>query len=564
MDGGWRARAGSLFTTQKAPATGSRGMAVTNHPLGSAAAAEMLAAGGNAVDAAIAAFFTLSVVEPMMTGPLGGGLTHLRLADGRHVIVDGLSAAPLAGSGSMYTPASDDPARRMETLGRANTVGALAVASPGALRAWCDILARYGTLPLADVMEPAIRHASRGFIVTTYLADCIADAAADLVLDPEMARVFLPGGNPLKAGARLVQGDTAETLRTIAQEGPDAFYRGALGQAACDWFARNGGILTREDLACTAPVEREPVRGTYRGHEVVGPPAPSAGGMHMVQMLNFLEGFDLRALGFGTAPTLHRIAEALKLAFADRAMVTADPAFVRIPVERLISRDYAGERRAEFDPGHARDWAPGLAPLAESADTTHVTTADAAGNVVAMTQTINGLFGARVRIPGLGLIPNNYMCNFDPRPGLTQSVAPGKRITTSMAPTIVLRDGRPVFALGLPGGLKIFGSAMQAVLNMIDHGMSPQEAVEAPRIWTQGLALEAEGGVAPTVREELAAMGHKVAMVPTVGGGMNLIAFGEGGTMTGAACWRADGTPIGVAGGLAKPGVRFVLEQARR
>ncbi|MFC0407792.1 gamma-glutamyltransferase [Roseomonas elaeocarpi] len=564
MDRDWRARAGAPFTTQKAPATASRGMVVSNHPLGSAAGAEMLAAGGNAVDAAIATFFTLSVVEPMMVGLLGGGLAHIRTPDGRHVIVDGLSAAPLGGSPTMYTPISDEPARRLLAEGRANEIGALAVASPAALRAWCDILARYGTLPLRDVMAPAIRHAEKGFTVTTYLADCIADAAGDLGRDPEMARVFLPGGTPLAAGARLVQGDTAETLRTIAAEGPDALYGGALGRLACDWFAQNGGVLAMADFTATHPVEREPIRASYRGHEVIGPPAPSAGGMHVAQMLNLLEGFALGASGSGTPATLHLIAEALKLAFADRAMVTADPAFLRIPVERLTSKAYAAERRAELDPARARDWAPGVAPLPyESNDTTHVTTADASGIVVTMTQTINGLFGARVRIPGLGLTPNNYMSNFDPHPGRALSVAPGKRVTTSMMPTIVLRDGAPWFALGLPGGLKIFGSAMQAVINMIDHGMTLQEAVEAPRIWTQGLALEVEGGVPAEVREALEAMGHRVATVPTVGGGMNAVSF-EGSTLTGAACWRADGTPMGMAGGLARPGVRFVLEQARR
>ncbi|MFT8245293.1 gamma-glutamyltransferase [Roseomonas sp. BN140053] len=560
--GGWRARAGTVFSTQKAPATGSRGMVVTNHPLGSAAGAEMLAAGGNAVDAAVASFFALSVVEPMMVGLLGGGLAHIRTPDGRHVIVDGLSATPLAAPLDLYRPLSDEPALRMEAEGRANLVGPLAVAAPGALRAWCEILERYGTLPLPDVMAPAIRHAERGFRVTSYLCDCIADAAADLALDPEMARVFLPGGQPLQPGDRLVQGDTAETLRVIAREGPGAVHGGALGAIACDWFARHGGVLAMPDFSGNPAVEREPIRALYRGHEVIGPPAPSASGMHVAQMLNILEGFDLRASGFGTPETLHLLAEVMKIAFADRAAVTADPAFIRIPVARLVSRDYADERRAALDLGRAQSWHAGVAP-GEGADTTHVTAADAAGTVVSMTQTINSLFGARVRLPGLGLIPNNYMSNFDPHPGRALSVAPGKRVTTSMAPLIVLRNGAPAFALGLPGGLKIFPSAMQAVINLLDHGMSLQEAVEAPRLWTQGQAVEVEAGFPEPVRAALAAKGHPVAPVPTVGGGMNAIAF-EGGSMTGAACWRADGTPIGVAGGLARRGVRFVLESARR
>jgi gamma-glutamyltranspeptidase/glutathione hydrolase len=210
----------------------------------------------------------------------------------------------------------------------------------------------------------------------------------------------------------------------------------------------------------------------------------------------------------------------------------------------------------------SQTWAAGVAP-GEGADTTHLTVADAHGNVVASTQTINNLFGARYIVPGTGMIPNNYMHNFDPRPGNALSIAPGKRVTTSMSPVMALRDGRIRFALGLPGGKKIFPSAMQAIINLIDHGMSLQEAVEAPRIWTEGVALEVEGGIPEGVRAALSALGHDVHVMPTVAGGMNAIGFGEDGTLTGAACWRADGTPVGVSGGLARAGVRFVLETAK-
>ncbi|WP_374450325.1 gamma-glutamyltransferase, partial [Stella sp.] len=303
--------------------------------------------------------------------------------------------------------------------------------------------------------------------------------------------------------------------------------------------------------------ERAPVRGTYRGFEVVGPPPPSSGGVHIVQMLNILEGFDVAALGFGTPETLHLLAEVLKIAFADRKAATADPAFTPVPVGRLTDKDYAAERRRRIDRGRAQAWAPGVQATAESANTTHLTAADGDGNVVCSTQTINSLFGARFVVPGTGIIPNNYMYLFDPHPGFTQSIAPGKRVTSSMSPLIVLKDGKPAFALGLPGGLRIFGSAMQAVVNLVDHGMSLQEAVEAPRLWTQGGPVEVEDAVPETVRAALAALGHEVAAMPHVAGGMNAIAFGADGTMTGAACWRADGTPVGVAGGLARANVRF-------
>ncbi|MDI3307159.1 MAG: gamma-glutamyltransferase [Acetobacteraceae bacterium] len=558
----WRSRAGSPFTCDKRPALGARGMVVANHPLASAAGAEMLAGGGNAVDAAVAALFALTVVEPMMVGLLGGGMAHLRLPDGSHTVIDGLSTVPAAGRPDMFTPVSQEWPAALETVGRENAVGPKSVAVPGNLLAWCEALDRFGSLSLADVMQPAIRLAERGFLVTPYLSECAAEAGADLARDPAIAALFLPDGAPVRPGTRLVQGAAAETLRTIAREGPGALHGGPIGAAVAAHVARLGGLLDEADLRDARTVERAPVRGTYRGVEVVGPPPPSSGGVHVIQMLNVLEGFDLRALGFGTPATLHLIAEALKLAFADRTAATADPAFVRVPVERLLSKDYAAERRALLDPNRAKRWTAGVA-AGESPNTTHLTVADADGRIVCATHTINSLFGARFLVPEVGLIPNNYMALFDPRPGHALSIAPGKRITTSQAPLIALRDGRPLVALGLPGGLRIFGSAMQALLNLLDHGMSLQEAVEAPRLWTQGQAVEVEAAVPEAVRAALRGMGHEVVALPHVAGGMNAIRFHPDGMLEGAACWRADGTAIGIGGGLARQGVRFWPDQAR-
>lgn len=561
--GDWRARAGAVFTCEKRPAFGSRGMVTTNHPLASAAGAEMLAAGGNAIDAAVAALFTLTVVEPMMVGIFGGGMAHIRLADGRHTVIDGLSTAPLAATPDMYRPISDTMPDYMETEGRENAVGPKAVAAPGTLKGWCEALERYGTLSLADVMEPAIRYASRGFAVTPYLTECIALSAEDLALDPVIAARYLPDGAPLKPGTRLVMGDYAETLRAIAKEGPGLLYGGALGGIIADHFAKVGGLISRADLSEYRTIEREVVRGSYRGFEIVGPPPPSSGGVHVIQMLNILERYDVRGMGFGTADSLHLLAEVLKIAFADRQAATADPAFVKVPVAKLISRDYAAARAAEIDLRKARAWSAGVQP-GESANTTHVTVADDRGNVVASTQTINNLFGARFIVPGTGIVPNNYMNLFDPHPGHALSIAPGKRITTSQAPLIALKDGKLEFALGLPGGLRIFPSAMQAVVNLIDHEMSLQEAVEAPRLWTQGQAVEVETAVPETVRGSLRERGHEVIALPHVAGGMNAIRFHEDGTLEGASCWRADGTPVGVSGGYARAGVRFWPDAARR
>jgi gamma-glutamyltranspeptidase/glutathione hydrolase len=552
----WRSRAGTTFRCEKQPAIGTKGMVVTNHPLASAAGAEMLAAGGNAIDAAIAAFFTLSVVEPMMVGILGGGMAHIRLVDGRHVIIDNQSMAPLATSPTTYKPDPNAGPGTMDTIGRKNAVGPTAVASPGNLKGWCEALARFGTFSLADVMEPAIRHASRGFSVTGYLHECVSDSAADMAQDAGIAQLYLPDGAPIKPGTRLVTGDYAETLRSIAREGPDLLYTGSLGAHYADHMAKSDGYITRDDLRGYRTIDRDALRGTYRGYEIVGPPPPSSGPLHIIQMLNILEGYDIGALGFGSPDTLHLLAEVLKIAFADRAAATADPAFVKVPVEKLLSKTYAAERRAGIRMDRAQGWTAEVAP-GEGAHTTHLTVADGFGNIVASTQTINSLFGARYIVPGTGMIPNNYMFVFTPYPGRANSVAPGKRVTSSMSPVIALHDGKPRFALGLPGGLRIFPSVMQALSNLIDHGMTVQEAVEAPRIWTQGYGLEVESSVGSDVMAVLRDRGHEVLATGNVAGGMSAIQFDDDATMTGAACWRADGTPIGLGGGYARKGVRF-------
>ena len=476
----------ATFACEKRPAVGSRAMVVTNHPLASAAGVEVVLGGGNAIDAAVASLFALTVVEPMMVGVLGGGIAHICMADGRHVVLDALGTAPAAAHDAMYETVSDELPRYRDTAGRANAVGPLAVAVPGALAGWCHALDDFGTLSVADVTAPAVRLAERGFEATPYLADCVQDLASDLACDPGLATLFLPGGAPLRAGHRVVQPEYAETLRAIARDGAGALYAGELGDALMETMARTGGLVGREDLDAYRVIERAPIRGTYRGFEILGPPPPASSGMHVVQMLNLLEGFDVRGMGFGSPETLHLLAEVMKIAFADRAVATADPAFVDVPVKRLTDKGYAEERRRRIDPARARRWEPGVgaaesesapapagpagpdaspdserartqscpgqarpggragfpgpgAPGGESSSTTHVTVADADGNVVATTQTINGLFGACMQIPGTGMIANNYMFNFDPHPGRALSVEAGKRVFTSHGPD----DGAP-------------------------------------------------------------------------------------------------------------------------
>src|SRR5262245_45649475 len=384
--GDWRTLAGTRFTVEKRPATASRGMVVTNHPLGSAAGAEMLAAGGNAVDAAIAALFALTVVEPMMVGIFGAGMTHLRLADGRHTAIDNYSVAPAAARPDTYRPLSDTWPDYLRAEGDVNAVGVLSVGVPGTLRGWCEVLERFGTLSLQAVVEPAIRHAVRGFRATPYLVEAIAQSAPELARFPASARTFLPDGAPPKAGDLIRQPEYAETLRTIAAKGPSALYGGDLGTVIADHVQREGGMIALDDLRRYRTVERAPIVGSYRGYTIAGAPPTSAGGIHLIEMLNMLEGYDLGAMGYGTAESIHLLAEVMKIAFADRNAATGDPAFVDIPTARLTSKDYAAARRADIH--MARASRPGARVAAVgAAHTTHVTAADADGNVVAMTQT---------------------------------------------------------------------------------------------------------------------------------------------------------------------------------
>ena len=560
---GWRLKAGTLFDQEKQPATGSRGVVAANNPIGSAAGAEMLAIGGNAMDAAIATLFTLNVVEPQMVGVLGAGWMNIRLADGTPIIIDNYSTAPAGARPAMFRPISDTWPDYMNTEGAANKTGYLSVGVPGALKGWAEVIDNWGRLDLETVLQPAIRHAERGFRPSRYLIEAIIDNRRALAKFPHTALTFLPNGEPPGDGDLIVQPDLAESLRTIGREGPDVLYGGALGQAIVDDVQKNGGILTIEDLREYQTFRREPIIDIYRGYELTVPPPPCSGGIHILQILHLMEAFDVASLGFGTVDSIHLLAECFKIAFADRTAHMGDPAQMDIPTEWLISADYAAQRRAGIDMGRAAfpdpgTPQPGTPQIPEPESTTHVTAADADGNVASITQTINELFGSKVIPPGTGLLLNNTMALFDPHPGQANSVGPGRRMVSSISPTIISKSGRPYMSLGTPGGVRIFPSVAQAIVNVIDHGMTLQEAVEAPRVWTQGQELEVESAVPDSVRRALSARGHSLLEVGAVAGGMNGVIFDyDAGMITGAACWRADGAPIAVSGGPARPGVRF-------
>jgi gamma-glutamyltranspeptidase / glutathione hydrolase len=540
---------------RKQEVVASRGVVATNHPLASAAGVEMLGRGGNAVDAAMAALFTLTVVEPMMVSIFGSGFVVVRDAAGVVTTLDNFATCPGAATETMFRPLPSTT--EWLTEDDENRLGHKAVGVPGTLAGWAEALRRWGNLPLATVIAPAIRYAADGYPASPYLVNAITENVAGLGRFPASAAVFLPDGGPPRPGDLIVRHDYAETLRAVAASGPDALYRGPIGEAVVADMAANGGLITMDDLATYKVIEREPVRTTYRGATITGMGPVSAGGTHIAQMLNILGGYDLAASGFGTARTIHLMAEALGIAFADWARYMADPAFVDVPVHWLTSMEYADERRAAIDPHHATRHHAGQRPVMESVNTTHVTVADADGMFVTTTQTLNRLFGSKVTTPGTGMLLNDMISNMNPFPGETNSIAGGKRILSSMSPTIVERDGVPLMALGTPGGRQIFPAVMQGIINVLDHGMTLQEAVEAPRIWTDGdtLLLEDRFPNLPALVAALEGMGHRVSVVPKVAGGMNgVLRDAQSGLLHGAACWRADGTPVGVSGGLATLG----------
>ena len=540
----------SRATTIKQDATGSKGMVTSNHPLASLAGTEMLVMGGNAIDAAIATMFALSVVEPMMTSIFGAGFINIRLADGTCTTIDNYATVPGGARDDMFEAIPDN--LENDVVGELNRTGYLAAATPGTLLGWATAVERYGRLSLAEVIAPAIRFARHGFRVSPYLHSIIAMEQQNLASYPASAEVFLPGGNLPAVDSTIVRHDYANTLEAIAANGPDYLYRGELGRVVAEDMAKNGGLITEADLDGYRIYERPPVRGTYRDYEIVSMGPTSSGGTHIIQILNILEGFDIAGMGFGTADTIHVIAEAMKIAFADRFRYMADPATTDIPLDWLTSKAYADERRAQIDMSRAQSYTAAIQTEGEGASTTHCCAMDADGNVVSTTQTLNGGFGSKVTVPGTGMLLNNCMHLMDPNPGRTNSIAPGKRILSSMSPTIVMKDGQPLMALGTPGGVRIFGSVMQAIVNVIDHGMTLQQAVEAPRLWDRGPVLEIERGFAgvETLKADLEGRGHRVETPFRVAGGMNgVMRDPESGLLRGAACWRADGVPMGYSGG---------------
>ena len=549
MTGHWRDRAATSFQCQKKPASGSRGMVVSNHPLASSAGAEMLAAGGNAIDAAIATLFTLTVVEPMMVGIIGGGMAHIRLADGSHRFIDGQSTVPLAVRPDTYKSKPGSAHDVFDTVGDENLTGPKAVAVPGSLKAWCETLQRFGTMSLADVMQPAIKHAARGYAATPYLHECIADSAGEMRKDKEISAIYLPNGTPLKPGERVVQSEYAETLTYISQRGEAALYQGPLGDILVDYMKRKGGFITREDLTRYKTVERQPIRADYRGWEILGPPPPAASGVHIAQMLNILEGYDVASLGHNSADYLHRVAEAKRIAFADRAAFLADPALVPAStLAALISKEYAATRRREIDDGRVSPQASPAAAFAgrDRGDTVYLAAADGQGNIISFINSLFSDFGSGIVTPGTGVMLHNRGLGFTLEPGHPNRLAPGKRPLHTLVPAFLMKDGEPLMAFGVMGGDNQAQAHAQIVVNVVDFGMNVQEAGDVPRVRHLDEGLAVERGIAPDVLKSLHARGHVLLDGRGAVGGYQAVMIDPvSGVLMGGSDPRKDGQAVG-------------------
>ncbi len=510
---------GNLEAASLPAVEAKNGMVVTSQHLASKVGVDILKMGGNAVDAAVAVGYAQAVVNPCCGNIGGGGFMTIHLADGRDVFLNFRERAPAAASANMYLDSAGN------VLKNASLFGYLAVGVPGTVLGLDTALQKYGKLTRAKVMAPAIKLAREGFILNRGDTD-ILDTTVELIRkDPESARIFLrKDGTPLQPGDRLVQKDLAKTLEAIAKRGPDAFYKGKIPQAVEAAAKMGGGILTAADFADYTISESQPVTCDYRGYVFLSAPPPSSGGTTMCQILNTLEGYDLRGMGFNSAATVHVMAEAMRHAFMDRNTFLGDPAFVDNPLDRLLSKEYAAAIREKIT-GKATpssEVQPGKTPH-ESAETTHYSIVDKGGNAVSTTYTINGRFGAAVIAPGTGFFLNNEMDDFTIKPGTknlyglvqgaTNAVAPKKQPLSSMSPTLITKDGKTFMVLGSPGGSRIISITLQTALNVIDHGMGPQEAVDAPRIHHQWLPDEVfyeTRGLSADTLKNLKDMGYKM------------------------------------------------------
>ncbi|WP_186399847.1 gamma-glutamyltransferase [Stappia sp. P2PMeth1] len=534
------------------PVLARSGMVASQEATATRVGRDILAAGGNAVDAAVAVGFALAVTLPRAGNIGGGGFMLLHMAEsGETQALDYRELAPAAAERDMFLDADGNADSEKSRY------SGLAIGVPGTVAGLHAAHARYGSgrFAFAELLAPAIRLARDGFPVSDDLAGSLRQVHSRLSKDPAaLATFYKADGGFYEPGETLRQPQLAATLQTIADEGPDGFYKGAVAEAIAARVREAGGSMTAEDLAAYEAKWREPVSGTYRGYKVVSMPPPSSGGVHLIEILNMLEPFDLAASGAGSAATLHVMAEAMKRAYADRSEFLGDPDFVDIPVKGLTSKAYAASRMADFDPERAMPadrLAPGMPAPYESEETTHYSVVDGQGNAVSNTYTLNFSYGVGMMAGDTGILLNNELDDFSAKPGVpnaygliggdANAVAPRKRPLSSMSPTLVFRDGRPVLATGSPGGSRIITTVLQIVLNVIDHGMNIAEATAAPRMHHQWLPdeIRIEEGFSPDTLAILRGLGHTVEERATMGSTQSVMAVENG--LAGASDTRVQG-----------------------
>jgi gamma-glutamyltranspeptidase / glutathione hydrolase len=544
----------AILQMHAVPATGQRGMASTGHPEATKAAVEAMKRGGNAIDGAVAAALTLGIVDGHNSGIGGGCLVLIRVANGSIVAIDGRETAPSAASRDMFLTNGKAETRLSQT-------GALSIGIPGSLAAYDYAIKHYGKLSLQVHLRNAAQIAKTGFAINSTYAQRLSAAVEELRRFDATRKIFLtPEGVPLLWREILRQPDLAGSYQAIAEHGTDWFYRGVFAEAVQRWMKENGGLIVVDDFKNYTIKLRQPLHSTYRGCEIIGFPPPSSGGVHVAQILNILSHFNLKKLGSGSAEFVHLVAEAMKLAFADRAHWLGDPDFVPVP-RGLVSTEYAAVLARSIDLKRTRVVPGHQIPERAKEDifekhTTHFSTADAEGNWVAGTATINTSFGSKVVIPGSGILMNNQMDDFAIQPGVANafqlvgaeanSIAAGKRPLSSMSPTFVIRAGQPLLAVGAAGGPTIISQAVLTIIYMIDFGMSLDEALAQPRFHHQWNPdeLQVEKALPEEVRRELTRRGHNLNVVEKFGAAQGVVSD-ESNIFVGAPDPRGEGKAAG-------------------
>ncbi len=527
------AQSAPAVTTKIPQVVAQNGMVASAHPLASQAGLAILKAGGNAVDAAVASAFAIGVAECNATGLGGEGMMVIYLADKKTTVaIDYRSMAPLADLSAV----------------RFGNEGHKAVAVPGVVAGLSLALQKYGTMSLAQVMAPAIKLAEEGFAIGPTLEQIISDSFDPISKNDALLAIVAPDGLPLTAGQILKNHDLAVSLAKIASGGPDVFYKGEIADKIAADMAANGGYITKADLAAYRAIEREPVRGSYRGYDIISAPPP-VGGISVIEILQMLENFDIASRDPMDPVTVHIMAEAMKRGFADNSAFVGDPAFAKLPVAGLLSKDYAKKRAAEINPAKLTPAVKAGEPDKEHFSTTHLSTVDKDGNMVALTQTISGFWGAKVVTPGTGIILNNEMQNWSAKG--VNAYAPGKRMRTTISPTIIAKDGKTFATMGTPGAARIISTMVLLASNLIDYKMGVQEAIEATRFYARDSEkdLSIESRMPAATQNALKAMGYSLKAYTDYdlffGGAQAIVIDPVTGLLNGGADPRRDGAVLG-------------------